>query len=550
MRKRMIFIGAVFFVFCPLVRALPEVGSGILHTHLSADSGVYTEPDGTAAWIGDGVGFWQDRSGNGHHAVQLDPARRPIWDPNVADGMPALKFDRDDDFLSIFFGTGPLDPNASDPNVAGFHQLEQPNTLFVVLNTRETTNRYVFDGINSTDRQVMAVGRTAQPGEWYFWAGSNLHTSKVTQTVLQIHAVVFNSGSLEHYIGKQVLPSPPELEYMGGGTVGTNRLNTGMNLGAHNGGTMNSDMDVAELVIYQGALDAADRDAVFQFLVEKYPIPSPCPNTGPGTLIARYDGMDVTANGYGRVTSWNDQVGDMDLLGTNPSSSEDDPALPLLAAESFLSGTQPVIRFDGSANGLQSALQAGLIDAETPTTVFVVARRGADDRATYILDGLDVTNRRAFMADGSPRTLALYSEYYLRSYTPDVGLWQVYSLVFNGVCSQIYVDGFAGDPEYDYIGHLPFEGLTVGSRYNRTDNLFEGDLAEVLMYEGALEHSVRQGVEQSLFTKYGIGPVCGAAYTVYNEMDFDKNCVVGVSDLAVFVQEWLKCTRPGDPECD
>lgn len=519
----------VLCLFTHAVFALPAVSSGTLHTHLSADSGAYTDPGGPVAGPDEGVGFWIDQSGKGHHAIQLDPARRPLWDPNECNGRPALKFDRDDDFLQILF----------DPNDTGnpVHTLVQPHTIFLVLNTYEETNRYVFDGINSTDREVMAVGLSANPGVWFFWAGQNFLTIDVTQGVPQNHTLVIDSGNLEHFIYGIT---------RGSGTIGTRNLKNGMKLGAHNGGTMNSDMDVVELIIYQGALSPIDREAVEDYLMVKYGL-YPCPDYGPGTLKAQYDGTEVAANGYSRVTSWNDQVNEMDLMSAY-TTPEDDPNLPTLEAEAFATGAKNVIHFDGVSNGLLSDRLASSVKGAT--TMFVVARRTTDAASTYIFDGLDENNRRAFMADGTPRTLAIYSEDYHRSYPPDVGLWQVFSLIYNGICSQIFVDGFTSEPEFNYTGLLPFEGLTVGARYGGESNRFVGDIAEIIVYEGALETSIRQGIEQSLFAKYGIGPTCGAAYTTYNEMDFDRDCLVSLSDLAVFVQEWLTCTTPGDPQCD
>ena len=505
-------------LLCSAAWALPAVSSGTLHTHLSADSGVYVEQGGSAATDGTGVGYWQDQSGNGNHAVQLNVDKKPTLVANELNALPVMRFDGEDDYIDVFFNSA---------------SLTQPYTVFLVLNTRDAQNQYIYDGFSSADRQVMAVGLNANPGVWYFWAGSNYQTTTVMQTIFQNHALVIDSGNLEHYINGALQDS---------GNFGTRNIGPGMRLGSHYGGTMNGDIDVAELIIYQNALSTADRESIESYLSNKYDIMSPDgpPNLGTGTLVSKFDGTDVTVNGSNKVTSWNDQVGTMDLLGV-------DPNLPALISETFSTGTKNVVSFDGEVASLQSAALATAI--EGPTTCFVVARRNSNDVSTYILDGLDSDNRRAFMADGSPRTLVIYSQYYLRSFTPDVNLWQVFTVIYNGVWSQIYADGFNAEEEYGYVGNVPFEGLTVGSFYGQNRNYLDGDIAEILVYEGALDTTTRETVQQSLFDKYGIAPVCGAAYTTYNDMDFDENCVVGLEDFADFTAEWLKCTTPGNPLC-
>ncbi len=50
-------------------------------------------------------------------------------------------------------------------------------------------------------------------------------------------------------------------------------------------------------------------------------------------------------------------------------------------------------------------------------------------------------------------------------------------------------------------------------------------------------------------SKIEIGHYCGEPGQVYLSMDFDKDCYVGLSDLALFAAEWLKCTDLSNPAC-
>jgi hypothetical protein len=504
----------MFVVICVLAQiaaALPAVTSGTLHTHLSADYGTYYDWAATiAASDGQGVAVWLDQSGNAREASQFYEERRPVLITNAVNDKPVIRFDGIDDYTDLSFSSYPL----------GEHQ---PYTVFLVLAARDMTNEYIYDGLDAADRQAMSVGLSANPGKWWFWAGSNFQTSQVRQTLFQNHTLVIDDqNNLTHYIyGVQ----------QGSGDIGMKYLNAGMRIGSAYNEAGNGDFDLAELIIYDGNLNSTDRQAVESYLLTKYAIDTdPQPVTSAGTLIAKFDGTDVTVDSDSNVVSWNDQIGAMDLLGVDVNK-------PSLTSAVFSTGTKNVVNFNGDASGLRSNPLASSITG--PTTCFVVARRNSDERATYILDGLTATNRRAFLADGSPRTLGIYSQHKLASYTPDIGLWQVFTVIYNGLWSQIFVDGFNAGPEYGYIGNLPFEGLTVGSHGLNGANRLDGDIAEILVYEGAVDDANRVIVEQSLFTKYGIGPQCGGAYTTYNAKDFNKDCVVDFSDLAMFADQWL-----------
>lgn len=48
----------------------------------------------------------------------------------------------------------------------------------------------------------------------------------------------------------------------------------------------------------------------------------------------------------------------------------------------------------------------------------------------------------------------------------------------------------------------------------------------------------------------GTPPYCGQDTTEYLPADINKDCYVGLSDLAAMAAQWLDCTNPADPACE
>lgn len=104
-----------------------------------ADLATYQSVGGAASGDGAVVGQWQDLSGNGHHFTEATTAAKPTRRFNVKNGHPALQFDDVDDRLTITYGAA----------------LAQPLTVFMVAQMAATGQRYLFDGIDATNRLIL-----------------------------------------------------------------------------------------------------------------------------------------------------------------------------------------------------------------------------------------------------------------------------------------------------------------------------------------------------------------------------------------------------------
>jgi hypothetical protein len=79
------------FISAPAVQAQNFDG---LRLWLRADHGITADST-------DRVTQWEDRSGDGHHAIQQDETMAPLLVENAVNGRPALRFDGVDDYLEV-----------------------------------------------------------------------------------------------------------------------------------------------------------------------------------------------------------------------------------------------------------------------------------------------------------------------------------------------------------------------------------------------------------------------------------------------------------------
>lgn len=225
-----------------------------LHSHFVAEEGVLVQEGGQQASNRGMVGFWADRSGNGNNLEQTDPDKKPVFLTSViADkSEPVIRF------------------NGLDNSLAGTFTdtLEQPDTIFLVVNTRNTINEYIFDGLGAAKRQFFSVGEanSGNPMTWTFGSNKVAFSGKVRNGEYLVHTLIFDGGQSRHFINGL-------LEAIS--DVGTQSLG-GLTLASRYSDSHYGDLDIAELILYSGAADDADREAVENYLMEKYDIKKQC----------------------------------------------------------------------------------------------------------------------------------------------------------------------------------------------------------------------------------------------------------------------------------
>lgn len=216
----------------------PPVQSN-LRLWLKADAGV------TLGYNSNLVSVWEDQSSAGNDAVQGTGTNQPQWVMNAVNYKPSVRFDGVNDFIV-------------SPGVTG--SMDAFTVLFVIK---------PYELINYNN----AVGASGEWGEfdWHgsatgsIYAGTDIGTRFVTSggvlvsNAYQLYAYVYDHGDARLYKNGVLIVS---------GTQSTPTSWTGFQLG--NGQSSTIDGEVPEVLVYNTALSAADRQNVENYLAGKY----------------------------------------------------------------------------------------------------------------------------------------------------------------------------------------------------------------------------------------------------------------------------------------
>lgn len=199
---------------------------------------------------GDLVSQWDDKSGEGNDVTAAGSAR-PLWVDAVQNGLPIIRFDGVDDLLvSAAFSGGAL---------------TQPTTVFVVCKMASISsgsNSFVFDGIASGNRHAMIDLNLASANGYSLFAGALIQNTvtPIDMTNILLYDMIINGVSSELFKSGVSLVS---------GDTGSNTM-TGITIAAEFGGGFNSNIDIAEIVLYNKTLTAQEKTDLTNYFNTKW----------------------------------------------------------------------------------------------------------------------------------------------------------------------------------------------------------------------------------------------------------------------------------------
>lgn len=124
-------------------------------------------------------------------------------------------------------------------------------------------------------------------------------------------------------------------------------------------------------------------------------------------------------------------------------------------------------------------------------------------------------------------------------------LWHTVALTYaDGDYVKIYVDGLIRASSA-----IPY----FASEYSMRTSFFLGNRTVANAYQGDYDYLIYddQALTAAQILQYhqsGYGVICdGMSATLAGDMNLD--CKVGMSDLAIFAENWLSCSIPSDPNC-
>lgn len=191
---------------------------------------------------GDTVSTWADSSGNGRTAT-APAGQEPTYKTSILNGQPVVRFSAS---------------STKRMATAAWTALSQPYTVFIVGSTKNTAFSQLLDGIASGNR--VAYYRHTSDNDFDVFAGSSSVNTLSSMSTNRIHTLVVNGASTR-------------ARHNGGAGVGLNsgtHTLTGLTLANRFDATFESGGDMAELLLYTGAVSLSDMNLVGDYLATKY----------------------------------------------------------------------------------------------------------------------------------------------------------------------------------------------------------------------------------------------------------------------------------------
>jgi hypothetical protein len=258
-----------------------------LQLWLRADAGVTLDPNNA-------VLEWADQSGNANNAVQGVDTQAPKQVSNALNSLPVLRFDGEDDFLDV----------ADSESLSGTGDM---SSFFVVKFDDFATFRAVWGKTAGTGGNIPApTDIYALPGSGVlrvFRGDGTLNNLSSVDTAQPLRANTFlvlgftvAADRLTHYVNNQENGSGPS-------TLNTADGDTSLKIGTRTDFVTRLKGDLAELLIYNKALDSTDRASVFTYLQTKYNLLNLLPTTsltavpaGPNVAVGDLITLNATAS--------------------------------------------------------------------------------------------------------------------------------------------------------------------------------------------------------------------------------------------------------------
>ena len=435
---------------------------------------------------GGAVSLWHDMSGNERHATQASASNKPSLSGTTPAGATTVHFDGND-HLEV------QDPN--DPS--GVYKMDgSPKTMFIIAKGSGLPgiNRANVGSEPANTQRFYTGLNPYSSNEIWLGLGGTSTTVGVPHSTSDCH--IYSLSDTGGNQGKLFVDGAAQ--YAGsfsGSTATTYAVNVGRSGGTGNIGFTG---DIAEVLVYDGALSDAERRQVENYLHNKYVVSSPPIATPQLELWLQADkglGLDTT----GRIAQW------WDMSGNGRHAIQGNSSYRPIATGQTPIGT-PILHFDGNDFLETTDLNdpSGLFKLDGNPKTLVVLGRG---------EGLVAGNR-------APATQRFYTGINADSDRPWYGLGTSNSVVGTVLDTEAF-HIFALFDEGGNQGRLVVDDTTVfDSAFSGTTATefaydigrgggsgfayFNGDIAEVMLFDGVLTDAQLHEVQAYLYRKYNI----------------------------------------------
>lgn len=211
-----------------------------------------------------------DKSGNGLTFTQGTGVNRPSYPSSVLNGRSVARFDGANDIL--FRGSSNLGRNISGATI---YSLQRPDVLnnaatnqgiFSVSNNGSVNRLYAY--LSATNGYALAGGRTLD-ADSFNSASSNPLTASTANFEIYVSRFDYANTDLFLYNGTTLIGSTTSYQ---SATTTSNTASSAAAIGATVGGGQPFDGDIAEILVFHTAHDAATRQRVCSYLRNKWAI--------------------------------------------------------------------------------------------------------------------------------------------------------------------------------------------------------------------------------------------------------------------------------------
>lgn len=219
---------------------------------------------------------------------------------------------------------------------------------------------------------------------------------------------------------------------------------------------------------------------------------SALPTVTTATLLDHYKADGITPQADGTALSqWTS------ALGT--------PAVPNTTSPLYIASSVnglPAVRFNGTTDALKHATIPAL--ANQPITYFVVAKQAAAVGTPRALVNVSTPGQEAALFVDSTQHLGAYAGAIATGATFTTTTAHVLEGFISGASTLLVVDGTSSSTLNAGGQQQRGAGIVLGANGPMSAEFWNGDIAEVIIYQGNMSAGDRSAVRQYLGTKYGI----------------------------------------------
>lgn len=487
--------------------------------------------DSLSGSSGTAVGNWRDDVG-GKSATQPASGNQPQLYRNVLNGHNTVRFSSAaSQYLTVA---------AADSAISGAGDF----TLVVVFRTSTPGNAsssfYLNTGLLGADVPGAAqdwslvingsqLGAGLGDGNSGCNADLSIYGGTVTDGNPHIGAYVRSGNIIRLYVDGAIVAEQNSL-------CTSARVSCPFDIGAMTTAPYYFNGDMAEIQLYTQALNAWEMAALSRTLASTYGISGVA-----GAPVNRWVADSLSGNNGSAVSSWLDSVGGKSatqaLVGNQPKlytnvlnghntvrfSSAASQHLTVAAADSSMSGAGSytlIVVFKTSSPGNSSSSffqNTGLLGAEQPGVV--------DDWALCI-NGNQLGAGLGAGAGGCGADLSLYGGT-VTDGNPHVGMY-----VRAGDAVSLYVDGALIASQSGLCADARLDGAFQIGSMTASSYFFNGDIAEIQLYNRALTPLEATGVNEVLAGTYGVGGAAGSVVVWGNNGSGQATVPAGLTNVS------------------